>query len=356
MCQISVIIPVFNVEKYLKECLLSVVNQTFQDIEILCINDGSTDNSLNILEEFKKKDSRIKIITQKNHGLGASRNVGLKNAKGKYIYFLDSDDYIDLKTLEILYENIESNKSDIVLFKLQSFDNNSIHKRGVGFKIDEIFDNVDFDMFTFDYHDVKKHVLNSSYSACLKLYKKEFLDRYDDFYFPEEILFEDVLFHVKVMLRASEISFVNDSLYYYRSNPQSILNTPVNSTDIFKVIGMVEEFLKLNNFYMEFEKEFIDFKVSQILQYIISSNDEEYFKTAQSEFQRLGHVNNDDLNLVLNSDNYLQYRLNYFNKELLKQKNINSQLIFEISQLKKINNEILSSKSWKLTKVFRFFH
>ena len=95
MPKISVIVPIFNVEKYLKECLESIINQTFKDIEIICINDGSTDNSLDILNQYAEKDNRIKVITQSNQGLSAARNTGIKYANGEYISFIDSDDYID---------------------------------------------------------------------------------------------------------------------------------------------------------------------------------------------------------------------------------------------------------------------
>uniref|UniRef100_UPI003864C4B3 glycosyltransferase family 2 protein n=1 Tax=Methanobrevibacter sp. TaxID=66852 RepID=UPI003864C4B3 len=117
MCDVSVIIPVYNVEKYLKECLDSVCNQTLANIEIICVNDGSTDNSLAILNEYAQKDGRIKIISQENQGLGAARNRGLEDASADYVYFLDSDDYIELTTLEKLFNNAVSNSSDVVLFK-----------------------------------------------------------------------------------------------------------------------------------------------------------------------------------------------------------------------------------------------
>ena len=101
--KISVIIPVYNVEDYLEECLDSIINQTFKDLEIICINDGSQDNSLNILEEYAEKDNRIKIITTKNQGLSAARNRGLENITGDYVYFIDSDDYLELTAFEELY-------------------------------------------------------------------------------------------------------------------------------------------------------------------------------------------------------------------------------------------------------------
>ena len=100
MINVSIVIPVYNVEKYLKQCLESVVNQTLDKIEVICINDGSTDNSLNILKEYEKKYNNIIIIDQENKGPGFARNIGMKRASGKYIYFLDSDDYIELNAME----------------------------------------------------------------------------------------------------------------------------------------------------------------------------------------------------------------------------------------------------------------
>ncbi len=113
MPKVSIIIPVYNVEKYLQRCLDSVVNQTLKDIEIICVNDGSTDNSAIILEEFSKKDERIKIVNQKNGGLSRARNTGLEHSNGDYIGFLDSDDWIDLDYYEKLHDAAERNNCDI---------------------------------------------------------------------------------------------------------------------------------------------------------------------------------------------------------------------------------------------------
>ena len=355
MCDISVIIPVFNVSNYLNKCLDSVINQSFQNIEIICVNDGSTDNSLEILNEYAQKDKRIKIITQNNKGLGAARNVGLKYSSGKYIYFLDSDDYIDSTTLEKLYNNIISNDSDVVLFKFQTFNgDNNIHKRGSEFRIDKIFGNIEYSNFTFNYKDVKKHVLNSAFSACLKLYKKDLIQ----FKFPENIFFEDVLFHVKVMINASKISFVNEELYYYRSNENSILNSSANELDIFKVISMVEDYLNENDYLDEFEKEFRDFKITQILQYIISSNSESYYKKAKFEFENINSSSNfknyDEFKLVLNSKNYNEFILSYYKYHIDDLEKNNQLLLEQNNYLRKINNELLSSRSWKITKPLRF--
>ena len=123
--KISVIVPVYNVEKYLLECLDSIINQTLKEIEIICVNDGSTDNSLSILKEYASKDNRIILIDKENEGLGYTRKVGLDNATGKYILFCDSDDfYSELTAFEELYNYIEKVKVDVVIFECIRFDKN----------------------------------------------------------------------------------------------------------------------------------------------------------------------------------------------------------------------------------------
>ena len=119
--KISVIIPIFNAEKYISDCLESIINQTLKDIEIILINDGSNDKTEQIIKEYAKKDKRIIILKQKNKGAGAARNRGIQISKGEYISFIDSDDMFHFKTLEISYENLIKFNSDIVLFYGKKF-------------------------------------------------------------------------------------------------------------------------------------------------------------------------------------------------------------------------------------------
>ena len=118
---ISVIIPVYNVEEYLRECIDSVLNQTFSDFEVILVNDGSTDSSGEICDEYVEKDERVTVIHQKNGGLSVARNIGLSEANGKYVYFLDSDDYISENALATLLNIAENDSSDIVFFDAVSF-------------------------------------------------------------------------------------------------------------------------------------------------------------------------------------------------------------------------------------------
>ena len=126
---VSIIIPVYNVESYLAECLDSACNQTLKNIEIICINDGSTDNSLNILQEYEKRDNRISIISQDNRGASRARNIGIQHAKGKYIYFLDSDDYLAHDALEMLVNTMETGNLELLLFNANVFGEAGVEKK-----------------------------------------------------------------------------------------------------------------------------------------------------------------------------------------------------------------------------------
>ena len=149
---ISIIIPVYNAEKYLNTCLDSVINQTYKNLEILCINDGSTDTSLKILNEYKQKDNRIKIIDIKNHGASFARNLGLQKSTGEFIVFIDSDDYINLEFCENSYNNQKETNSDLVCGRRILLDNNGKEKRNWVSKRDiSYYPMVEYDLFT-QYH------------------------------------------------------------------------------------------------------------------------------------------------------------------------------------------------------------
>ena len=126
--KVSIIVPVYNVEEYLPQCLDSLVNQTLQDIEIICINDGSTDSSGKILDNYAQKDNRIKVITKENEGQGVARNLAMDHANGEYIMFCDPDDWFELSACEDAYNQISKNDNDIVFFNyFDYFDNSILH-------------------------------------------------------------------------------------------------------------------------------------------------------------------------------------------------------------------------------------
>ncbi|OWT33821.1 hypothetical protein BGI41_00455 [Methanobrevibacter sp. 87.7] len=349
--RISIIIPLYNTEKYLNENIDSILKQDFEDFEIIYVNDGSTDKSLEILESYK--DKRIKIINQKNQGAAVARNTGLKHSNGEYIYFIDSDDYITPNTLKKLYENAIINDSEIVLYKIAKFNEDKIRYNAPGFDFEKKIKNINFKHYTFDYHKIKHYIFNDSFSPCNKLYKKEFLDS-NNFYFKNGLIFEDVPFQIETMLKAEKMSYVPEYLYYYRSNPKSVMNKYENREDIYKIIDIVEEFLKENNYYNEVKYEFDYFKLLQISQYIIPANTEKYFKKAKKELEQV-NINENKLvpkskiktyNMIINSNSLNEYKIKNYEKQI-------KILEKENKRLKNKNNLILNSNSWKITKFLR---
>ena len=215
--KISVIVPVYNVEKYLKECLNSILNQTFSNIEIICVNDGSTDSSRKILEEYKRQDCRIKIVDKENGGLSSARNAGLKVAEGEFISFIDSDDWIDTRMLEKLYKSMTEYNTDITICAVHQYDeqkqaiDDSNKYYTLGF-----FDN-SFDNRAFNYKDTKPFIMDVCVMAWNKLYRKSLIDKYKA-QFPDGLIFEDGPFFFSIFFKTNRVSIVRDFLYYYRIN------------------------------------------------------------------------------------------------------------------------------------------
>lgn len=236
--KVSVIIPIYNVEPYLRECLDSVVNQTLRDIEIICVNDGSTDNSGAILAEYAALDERITVITQENGGLSAARNAGMDIAKGKYIYFIDSDDYIDLDALEVLYNRAEELEVDVLCFDFSRFDDQS---REVVFRLPQR-----------KYEEVRTGCALMAamrddgvywvgvwvFFISRKLLEKRNLQFY------KGIIYEDNLFIAQLLLQAHRTAHIQREFYHWRLRPQSILTTPPSAQNVESFVITVGEMLK----------------------------------------------------------------------------------------------------------------
>lgn len=205
MAKVSIIVPVYNVEKYLRKCLDSLINQTLKDIEIICVNDGSKDNSPKILEEYAKKDNRIIVINQENAGLSVARNSGIDIAKGEYIGFVDSDDWIDLDFFEKLYYSATSNDTDIAVGGIIRVTGIK-KKKFLNFEKETITDNTNL---KFELCDVpeKSYVWN-------KIYKTEKLKEIG-LEFEKGIFYEDCIFTPQALFYLGKIVTVPNIYYYY---------------------------------------------------------------------------------------------------------------------------------------------
>lgn len=296
--KVSVILPVYNVDEYLKECLDSVVNQTLNDIEIICINDGSTDSSLAILNEYAQKDDRFVVLSQENQGQGVARNNGIELAKGKYIQFVDPDDWIELNMLETLYNFAEEHNSQVVKFDYKEYNQFS----GVYKKIDfikSIKKRYNYNLLKIPYYNwriLKKGCLmNLELHVWTHFYLTQYI-KTNNIQFAPTRIGEDHLFADGAILLASQIDYLNKFLYIYRQREGSAVHIKSDiNFDIFEDVSLLKDFIISHNLYSELKEEFNEYAKK-----IISHN---YHK-----------VPNESLH------NYEQMSKNYFknNKEFKK--------------------------------------
>ena len=214
MLSISVIIPIFNGQKYLKECIESIQKQTFSDFEILCINDGSSDNSEDIIKELSINDKRIKYVKQYNQGVSDARNTGLLLAKGEYIHFIDQDDIIDHRMYEVMYKKAKELDLDLISSNVTFFGRNNTKKYDL-----PIVKNT---VLSIDSKEIEKYV-NSFFSESLcqgaiwnKLYRRDLILKSTRFQNRMLVKSEDTIFSILVLLTAKRSMFINDFFYRYR--------------------------------------------------------------------------------------------------------------------------------------------
>lgn len=207
MPKISVIIPVYNTEKYLRKCLDSVVNQTLEDIEIICVNDGSTDSSLKILEEYVQKDNRVRVISQENQGVSIARNTGIKTSTADFIMFLDSDDTIEFNTLELSFAKITKTNADICCFGLNEITKDFRKPRDWGeSKYLREYENKELDI-----EAKKAFIIN----ACGKLFRRDFLLKNNILFGPNIKMGEDAIFNLCCLFNNPKYTILNAYLYNY---------------------------------------------------------------------------------------------------------------------------------------------
>lgn len=216
--KISIILPVYNGEKYIKNAIESVLAQTLTDFELIVINDGSTDSTLSVINRFK--DKRIKIITQENQGPGASRNNALKIAEGDYIMFLDADDWFKTDAFETAYAEITKYDADLTFFQMINYDDTTQKTYPNDWFELKQFDE-SFEKRTFHPSETPGSIFDLSVGVCQKIYSHEFLKRINA-KFPEGIFFEDMPFFYYVYLKAERISIIKEHLYFRRKHDESI--------------------------------------------------------------------------------------------------------------------------------------
>lgn len=254
--KISVIVPVYNVEKYIRQCLESIINQTYKNLEIIIVNDGTRDNSMKIVEEYLS-DERIKVINKENGGLASARNRGIEEVTGEYISFVDSDDYLKTSMYEILIKNLSN--EDIVVFNYARVDDKTNKIQREKYLDTSFLDNISIE---------KKYLYSELENVCWnKLYKTEYI-RKNKFKFLE-ILYEDAVWKVETMFLTSNIKLIDETFYYYRINRKDSimeLGKKFNKNFYEKQIQAYQIiFQKIDNFIKENKNSIIKGKLIYLI-------------------------------------------------------------------------------------------
>ena len=254
MAKLSVIIPIYNVEKYIPQCLDSILNQSFKDFEIICVNDGSSDNSLSVLQSYKAKDERIIIIDKKNEGSGIARNAGLSIAKGDYIYFVDGDDWVEENVFDKIIAKADELNTDILIFGGLSYYEGKGKKGGYSAdKLPKKYLNK-----VFSAKDIKKDIFKFPSTAWTKLYKRDFLIE-NNIKFQDIKVGQDQLPFFHSMIKAERITLLPENIYCYRKNRKGSAMTvkkKKNFSPIYVFYG-IEEMLKSENLLDEYKSVFV---------------------------------------------------------------------------------------------------
>ena len=293
--KLSIIVPVYNVEAYLGKCLDSILEQTLEEIEIICVNDGSTDTSGEILRKYAEKDSRILLIEQENQGLGAARNAGIEKARGEYIGFVDSDDFVDPAMFEKLYEKAKKYGSDVVLTNINLYYTDTGRT--------ELFRDSDFyeamsraGWFTALQHP---HIMQFI-GVWDRIYRRAFIEKYH-LRNPVNRIYEDVLFTVQTCIYAERISVVNEPLHYYRKNTGKSIVDREQKNDSFK-FDFLKNLRESRDFMLgcgkweELRREFLAFQFQQILYHQYHTQSRQTFTNFMKELS--GILSREDLEVI----------------------------------------------------------
>lgn len=366
--KVSVIIPIYNVEKYLEECLISALKQTLKNIEIICVNDGTKDNSMKIVEKYSNQDNRIVIINKENGGLSSARNAGIEKAVGEYLYFLDSDDYILEETLETLYNEAKENDLDNIYFDAKAFfDSDEIQQSQAHYieyykrkrEYNNILDGKQMFIEMEKERDFRP-------SACLQLPRRSLvLDNNIKFY--KGIVHEDNLFSLQCITLASKVKYIAKEFYLRRVREESIMTNIQgfnNSWGYFICELEYLNFIKDKSFSLEF--------YDTVIKRMIAIQDNAINKVKNNDFEEISVFLADkpmDLQLrykilILRNAEYRAkkdeeikmqkekvtiWKERYDNKQKeIKQKDIN------IKELKQEIEDIRNSYSFKAGKIIMF--
>lgn len=312
--KVSVIVPVYNVEKFIDKCLNSLVNQTLKEIEIIVVNDGTKDNSQKIIDKYVKKyPDKIKSYIKENGGQGSARNYGLKKATGEYIGYVDSDDFVEKDMYKKLYDKAKENNYDIVVCG--------------NYNVSEDYQNKNIDAFINNYNTDLENIFFGKMAVWNKIYKRDILIK-NKLEFKEKVWYEDLAFTLKAIMNSNTFAFIDEPLYDY----------------------LIREGSTMNNSNVQRNLEILD-AFDDILSYIKHNKKEEYFDKV--EFLAIDHIYISAIVRILkaNADNKIKKEtvnelICYMNKNFPNYKN--NKYINTLSRNRKIIYKLINLKMYNL--------
>ncbi len=331
MVKVSVIMPVYNASEYLEEAINCILNQTLTDLELICVDDGSTDDSLNILKELAISDNRIQVYHQENKGGGAARNLALTYATGEYLYCMDADDMINLDALEKLYNISKEKDLDFIIFQAINYDD----------KLDKYYHNSYYDMDAiakkmgdkvFSFEDVRKLLFHISVTPWCKLYNLDFVKK-TGAQFAEGLIFHDNIFFWGLIFKAKRMYFLKETLYTRRRHMNS--STGAKDKRYVSTIAIYNKIIKIfmdNGYFDDYKKTLYNNKMNLAYRRFSEVKDEHkpyFFSEMKKDFSKmLNHERYDEfLELaekrnkrrffdVINSKHYNEFKKKYDAHEL----------------------------------------
>ena len=372
MVEISVIIPVYNCEEFLEDSVGGILKQTFTDIEVICVDDGSTDSSLEKLNEYAQSDSRVKVFSQENQGGGPARNFGLTKATGKYLYFMDADDMIYPEALEACYKLCEDNNLDFMLFKAISyFDDIDLYEEHEYFTMSILYDCVGDEVFSFE--DVGDLIFNFSVTPWGKLYNREFVMK-SGAQFAPQLSFHDNMFFFEMLFNSKRIMFLNETYYVRRIHSNSLIGSRNRKFfNVFLAYDQIFEIFRKYDHFEEYKGPLYNWKIN-ILNFRLEKIHEEYKQEFMERFkgelvkmrEDEGEDNVEELlnpqnkaiyDSIFEADTYKEFALlmkvDRLERSVNDLKGKNAKLKKDYEKTKKLNDELINSSSWKLTKPLR---
>ena len=339
MPEISVVMPVYNAERFLEDTMNSILNQTFGDLELICVDDGSSDNSLAILQEFSKNDSRVKVFSLEHQGGGNARNYGLKQVSGKYLYLMDADDLLDLNAFEDFYPICEEKKLDFLVFKATNYGVEKDHFFETGYQNMSKISNLVKDN-VFDYSDLGDLLFDFNVSPWCKFYNSEFI-KTSGAQFRENSKFHDNQFFWDIIFQAKRIYFI-DKFYYIRKRYNESLTSSGDMGHI-DIIGVVNDIIELfikHGQLDTYKNKLYNFKIRWITDrydQIQEQYKELFFTEMKKDYKGLKKT---EFESLLNADSKF-----IFNNVLLSRNHEEFDLINDYNTKKKQNNiEVVDKK------------